>query len=487
MKTITKHLKSLTVFCLIASAKISLAQSPCATNFTAYAGSNGSYTFVSNAVMSSSVNPTIFYWNFGNGSPTSTIYVSTATATNFTANGTYVVNLFSLNSSLSCSNNISQTITVSNVTTPTCNLNANFSYTLGSNGSAYFVSTSTGVTGNTNYYWNFGDATFGSNTSASHNYVNGTYTVVLTVTDSIGSFGCINSSSQVITITSSTVIPALCNLSAGFNATSSNGSTWNFNNTSAGTNSNTVYLWSFGDGNSSTAMNPTHTYLNGGSYTALLYIYDGINPSCNDTITQVLTVGASTCLANAGFSLSPTNTPQIWNAFPASPLNVVGATWSWGDGSTSNTLYTSHTYSVAGMYNICLTVTVSCGAIDTVCASYSIYKMTGTAQDMNIIQINVVDLSSVGIKSVANEAIEYSISPNPNNGLFDLNLKGVKSKNVSILVYNVVGVIVYETFGETTNDGFTKNIQLDDTSSGVYFIKVSTDNHVTTKKIIINK
>jgi PKD repeat protein len=573
MKTIKKYIKLLSIGCFLVNANLIMAQPICATSFTAFAGANGSYTFVSNAVSSSSINPTLSYWNFGNGS-TYSVAFSTAASTTFTANGTYTINLVSLNSSPTCSTSLTQTIAVTSVNIPTCNLIANFSYTLGGNGSALFLSTSTGATGNTNYYWNFGDGTFGSNASASHNYVNGTYTVVLMVADSIGSFGCINSSTQVITINSSTVISIPCNLSASFTYTQgANGSVFftntstgitsgtnyfwdfgdstygytsssphtyangnymvsltvvdstgsqictdiatqtitvnsntntcslnanftsspgignslNFYNTSTGTSSNTVYNWDFGDGGSSTLLNPIHTYTTGGSYTAILYVYDSNNPSCNDSIVQVLSVGSSSCIANANFSLSPTNTPQIWNAFLANPLNIVLANWSWGDGSTSNTLYTSHTYSVAGVYNICLTVTVSCGAVDTVCATYSIYKMTGEANDMSIIQVNVVDPSTVGVKNITTETINYSISPNPNNGAFNISSRGLNSKNVIVAIYNMIGDLIYQTSNEIDNGNLIKDIQLNDLSNGVYFVKVAADNKVTTKKIIINK
>jgi PKD repeat protein len=569
MKTITKHFKSFIIFCLIANTKLSLAQSPCATNFTAVAGSSGSYTFYCNAPTSSSINPTFFNWSFGNGLSTVNAF-NTQASTIYTANGTYIVTLMSSNSALSCTTTITQTIMVSNVTSTPCSIFASFTYTQGSSGSVFFTSISTGVTPSTNYFWDFGDFSYGTGSSTSHNYYNGTYTVTLMMSDSSGIQTCVANSGQVITVNSNTCnfnvnfnytygsdgvvffnststgtnsnttflwnfgdfsggsngastsynyssnglytvlltrvdstgfLPCIthytqtivvttntCNLNANFASATGAGNSVNFYNTSIGTDSSTVYNWNFGDGNSSTSPNPTHTYLNSGTYNVLLNIYDqNNNLTCNDSIYQTVSVGNQPCVANANFSLTPTNTPQVWNVFPANPTNVVGATWNWGDGSTSNTLYTSHTYSAAGMYNICLTVTVSCGAIDTACVSYSIYKIAGTAQDMSIIQLTVVDLSSVSIKNTTTETIDYSISPNPNNGLFDLNVKGVKSKNVNVAVYNVVGKIVYETFGETNNGNFVKDIQLNEMPNGIYFIKVSVDNHVSTKKIIINK
>lgn len=64
--------------------------------------------------------------------------------------------------------------------------------------------------------------------------------------------------------------------------TAINGLTVTFNNTSQNTNSNT---WSFGDGNTSTAVSPTHTYANPGAYTVTLISNTN---QCSDTETQMV-------------------------------------------------------------------------------------------------------------------------------------------------------------------------------------------------------
>jgi hypothetical protein len=196
---------------------------------------------------------------------------------------------------------------------------------------------------------------------------------------------------------------------------------------------------------------------------------------------QVVTVN-SVCVANATFSMSPSGTPQVWNAFPLFPANVTAAQWYWGDGSVSNNLYTIHTYSAAGMYSICLSVTVSCGATAGYCTSYNIYR---SADDMNVITVNVINPSSVGINNQSAEELNYSISPNPNNGSFHLNLNGLGSGNVNISVYNLVGKLVYQSDNNSNNGALVKDIQLNDAASGVYFIKVASDDKVTTKKVVI--
>lgn len=70
---------------------------------------------------------------------------------------------------------------------------------------------------------------------------------------------------------------------ANFSYTSS-GSLVNFNNLSQFGNS---YYWDFGDGNNSTSINPSNTYLNNGTYTVVLIV---TNSCGSDTISQTINV-----------------------------------------------------------------------------------------------------------------------------------------------------------------------------------------------------
>ena len=57
---------------------------------------------------------------------------------------------------------------------------------------------------------------------------------------------------------------------------------------STGTISATTYLWDFGDGNTSTAVNPTHTYAEMGIYTVTLTVNSGPPNNCSDTYQMVV-------------------------------------------------------------------------------------------------------------------------------------------------------------------------------------------------------
>jgi PKD repeat protein len=56
------------------------------------------------------------------------------------------------------------------------------------------------------------------------------------------------------------------------------------------------WLWHFGDGDTSTAQNPSHTYSTGGNYHAMLYVSNELQSW--DTISQMITVSGSVNISN---------------------------------------------------------------------------------------------------------------------------------------------------------------------------------------------
>jgi PKD repeat protein len=79
------------------------------------------------------------------------------------------------------------------------------------------------------------------------------------------------------------------NPSANFNESIS-GNTATFTNLSTSLNNTLTYSWDFGDGNTSSAQNPSHTYATNGTYTVTL-----IASNCifSDTITQTIQIGTT--------------------------------------------------------------------------------------------------------------------------------------------------------------------------------------------------
>ncbi|MBL7910193.1 MAG: PKD domain-containing protein [Bacteroidia bacterium] len=470
-------MNSFTTCVSTATQVITVTSSTCNlnANFTFTQTGNGGVNFVSTST--GTVPGTTYTWVYGDASSNGT---GASTSHTYAANGGYNVFLYATNNfTPSCSDSVSFFV---NVTSLPCGLNPNFTFTQGSNGTVNFNSTSTGTVAGSVYSWQFGDFTSGSGNPTSHTYgLNGTYIATLTVINN--SITCFSSVTKTIVVNSISVTP--CNLVANYSHTVGAGGNVNFANTSTGTNANTTYYWNFGDGFTSTSQSPTHTYNSAGAYSVLLFVNNQTTPTCIDTIVQSINVTGIPCVANSNFSLAPSTTTLVWNATPASPWNVVAATWSWGDNSTSNTLYASHTYSASGTYSICLSVTVACGGSSSTCVNQFIFK--SSSPEMQMIQVNVIPpaLTPTAIKDVEIENVNYAIYPNPNSGQFDVKIDDANNETVKIKVYNLIGEVVYET--ETVNDNMTKKINLDNVANGVYFVKINSGSKESTKKMIINK
>ncbi len=120
--------------------------------------------------------------------------------------------------------------------------------------------------------------------------------------------------------------------------------------TDSSTNSPTAWSWTFGDSNTSTVQNPSHSYTAVGSYTVALTATNAYGNNTN-TKTNYITVGNKPV---ANFSGTPT--------FGAAPLAVTftdsstysPTAWSWtfGDSNTSTAQNPSHTYTAVGTYTV---------------------------------------------------------------------------------------------------------------------------------------
>jgi PKD repeat protein len=144
---------------------------------------------------------------------------------------------------------------------------------------------------------------------------------------------------------------------AGFTANPTNGFAplpVNFTDASAGTV--TSRLWDFGDGNTSAAANPSHTYNNPGTYGVALTVF---GPGGSNTLSQpglIVVTLPPPPLAN--FTANPTNgvAPLPVNFADTSSGAITNRLWDFGDGNTSALANPSHTYNNPGAYAVTLTV-----------------------------------------------------------------------------------------------------------------------------------
>jgi hypothetical protein len=92
----------------------------------------------------------------------------------------------------------------------------------------------------------------------------------------------------------------------------------------------------------------------------------------------------------------------------------------------------------------------------------------------------------LGIDEFAND-IQVEIYPNPNNGLFTLNLNTDGNEIVNIRVLNNIGEEVYRLDNITVNNSYKNEMNLSEFSEGLYFIHISSGDSYYLKKIVVRK
>lgn len=138
-----------------------------------------------------------------------------------------------------------------------------------------------------------------------------------------------------------------------------------------------TFLWTFGDGSTSTAVNPTYTYTTTGSNFNVTLKATSIATNATASVTQSLNITAPTVVAgfNVSSSLSastagavsgsisgsnPVTVQFINNTTTNNAANTISYIWTFGSGSVTSSLANpSFTYTATGSYTVRLTATGS--------------------------------------------------------------------------------------------------------------------------------
>ncbi len=287
-----------------------------------------------------------YQWSFGDGG------VSAATNPVYAYNntGSYTVTLIVSNAT-GCSDTIIRTnaITIGSVA-------ASFTSpdSVCVNSPVSFINTSSPVPAAAT--WSFGDGTTLNTVNAIKVYTSpGIYTVKM-----VANFGaCTDSALKQVTVldkpTAGFSSTATSSCSAPFTVTFGNGST-----------GGTSYQWDFGDGNTSTDPNPSHTYNTEGSYNVTLIVTNA--NGCTDTLRRSSFVNIEAPQVQLN-NLPVNGCAPLTRQFSATATSVdgiVGYLWDFGDGNTSTLQNPVHTYNTPGTYTVSLIVTTTGGCTDTV-------------------------------------------------------------------------------------------------------------------------
>ena len=347
----------------------------------------------------STTNGTSYVWNFGDGQTSTS--TSTPLAHTYTAYGSYTVKLKACGTTNCDSVTHTNYISISpKPNTPTITLNGNQ------------LGTSTTYS---TYQWYFNNTLITGATAALYTPMqNGMYSVL--AGNNLCSAMSANFSYYPVALSFSADTLSFCGSAT---------QVVTFTNT---TTNATSYVWSFGDGQTSTLKNPSHTYSGYGTYTVKLLACGATN--C-DSLVQSAYIAihpapAVPVIAPAGTLLICANTTAL-----LSSNNVSGSTYQWTKNgvSISNAIDTSFSTGSAGIYYLTVTNSFGCTShsantiikIDTSCV------WPGDADNNKV--VNNMDLLPIGVyfsqtgnprATISNTWMAYPVSDwgtieNPNN------------------------------------------------------------------------
>lgn len=226
-------------------------------------------------------------WTFGDGGTSTT----QSPPHSYSSGGSYTVSLVATDDD-GATATTSKTITV---TAPVANKAPTAAFSQTCTGlSCNFTDGSTDTDGTvTKWSWTFGDGGTTTTRSPGHTYTSGgTYTVKLEATDDDGATA---SSSKAISVSAPTANKAP---TAGFVVTC-NKLSCRFTNRSTDSDGTVVaWKWTFGNGTTATAVNPSKTYAAAGTYTVTLRVTD--DDGATNTKTQSIPISSAITLTATG-------------------------------------------------------------------------------------------------------------------------------------------------------------------------------------------
>jgi PKD repeat protein len=284
-------------------------------------------------------------WDFGDGNTSLVVNPKHL----YSSAGYYLVKL-SIKAD-SCIDEYDQLIKVGN---PTCH--ADFSYVV--DPATLSVTFSNASNNAANYFWLFGDGNQSKLQNPSHIFFSpGTYTISLTTSNSDGTcYDNVIKTIQVGTVSCSAQFNWYVDSisSTGYFASKALSNTTNFN-------------WKFGDGTTSTNVNPFHTFAAPGYYSVQLTVYDTI-AKCMDNKKQTILIGNISHDCSANFIYIADSTTKSVKFVDNSTGVISKRVWNFGDGSSpSFSKNTTHQYNISGYFNVCLTIGNNFGIINQSC------------------------------------------------------------------------------------------------------------------------
>ncbi len=220
------------------------------------------------------------------------------------------------------------------------------------------------------------------------------------------------------------------------------------------------------------------TFCNGDSVTLTASAGTSYLWSPGNQTTQAITV--STAGTYSSFVTAPNgcngdattpNTTVVVNPNPAIPViaqignaisnTVSGTTYQWYLNGVIQPSKTTQNITITAAQNGNWNVVVS--------------NTFGCSSTSNVLSTNV------GINELA-QSVSVAVYPNPNNGLFTVEIKSASSQKLTLRIFDVTGRVVYAA-KTISKEKFT--INMSDKAKGVYFLQLNNGTDIVSRKLIV--
>ncbi len=227
--------------------------------------------------------------------------------------------------------------------------------------------------GNTGYIWKFGDGIQAAQVSPEHTYnVFQVFDVTLVATTDLG---CVDSVSKQVTLLES---PKSAFTSTG--QTCTNGDIVFTNGTNIPPGSTNSYEWTFGDGNTSTSIDPTNIFVSPGTYKTVLKSFS--SNGCTGESESTIVINEKPVSEFIANNVCLGDETKFSNGSTVS-IGTLTYTWNLDDGNpTVSTTNPTTTYTTAKTYNVQLVSQSAAGCTDTITKAVEAYPIP--AVDINI-------------------------------------------------------------------------------------------------------
>ncbi|MCF8257068.1 MAG: PKD domain-containing protein [Flavobacteriales bacterium] len=265
----------------------------------------------------------------------------------------------------------------------------------------------------TGWDWDFGDGNTSTAQHPQHTYAAfGTYNVTLTVTSDLGCTDITAVNAMVHELP----VPSFAPINACHAAN------FPFANTSTiGAGSIAGWAWDFGDGGTSAAQNPTHTYPAFGTYDVQLTATSA--EGCIDSISQSITLHDN---PQAGFEVPPVcqmEPVQLLDTSIIGEGSIVAWNWTFAGGGTSAVQNPTHAFLTSSNVNVTLTVTSDFGCTGTTTRPVTVFPKPAAAFSAPDVCLNeetvITDQSTVASGTI--DLFEWELSDGTTETLPDFN------------------------------------------------------------------